>query len=157
MLLCTHRPRLAQEPENISDFRNPNKVMPLRSALEDLKGTTLRKVSGLLRKLDYPSQLRTKDGKYSHWGMSRVHGEAAANEAFLKAHESAAAEVLRTPLRKMVQDAEVSSQDKDVLAETYTRELLERAPELLPNKPSAGSLRHLRSVLRVLSHLTKPK
>jgi hypothetical protein len=155
--VCTLIGLLAQRPENFSVFRKPDKNMPLHSAFEDLKGTTLRKVSGLLRKLDYLSQLRKKDGKYSHWGLSRVYGEAAAHEALSKAHEDAAAEVLQTPLRKMVQDAEISGGDHGVAAEAYAEELLGRAPELLPTEPSAGATRHLRSVLRVLSYLTKTR
>lgn len=131
--------------------------MALRSALEDLRDTTLRKVSGLLARLDYLSRLRTKGGLYSHWGLSRVHGESAASEALTQAHQSAAAGVLRTPLRKMVQDAEVSSAMQGVSAEQYTRQLQDRVPELLPPTPSAGSARHLKSVLRVLSYLTRPR
>src|SRR5258708_4208153 len=120
---------LARRPENFPVFRKPNKYMPLHSAFEDLKGTTLRKISGLLRKLDYLSQLRNKDGRYSHWGLSRVYGEAAAHEALSKAHKDATAEVLRTPLRKMVQDAELCGEVKGGPAESYMKELLEREPE----------------------------
>ncbi len=131
--------------------------MPLRSALEDLRDTTLRRVSGLLGKLDYFSRLRTEGGNYAHWGLERVHGEAAAREALAQAHQSTTAGVLRTPLRRMVQDAEVSSEAKGVPAETYTRELHDRAAQLLPSSPGAGSKRHLKSVLRVLSYLTGPR
>ena len=131
--------------------------MALRSALEDLRDTTLRKVSGLLGRLDYLSKLRTKDGGYAHWGLSRVHGDAAGREALSQAHQLTTAGVLRTPLRKMVQDAELSSESQGVPAAEYTKLLHERSQELLPLSPGAGSARHLKSVLRVLSYLTKPR
>jgi hypothetical protein len=131
--------------------------MPLQSALEDLRNTTLRRVTALLMKLDYLSGLRTADGKYSHWGLARVHGQAAAQEALSEAHRSAAAEVLRTPLRKMVQDAQVSGETQDLPPERYIEDLQKRGNELLPPNPPAGSARHLKSVLRVLSYLVKSR
>ena len=131
--------------------------MPLRSALEDLKDTTLRKVTGLLGRLDYLARLRGPDGKYSHWGLSRVHGEVAAHEALAEAHRSTAAEVLRTPLRRMVRDAENSGEAQDIAPEQYAEQLQKRAEELLPSNSGPGSVRHLNSVLRVLSHLVKPR
>jgi hypothetical protein len=131
--------------------------MPLHSALEDLRDTTLRKVSGLLGRLEYLAGLRTKEGKYSHWGLARVHGEEAAGDAISQAHESTAAGILRAPLRRMVRDAEVSSEAKGVPPESFTQELLARGPDLLPTRPSAGSARHFKSVLRVLSYLTKAR
>jgi hypothetical protein len=131
--------------------------MPLQSALEDLRKTTLQKVTGLLGRLDYLSRLRTAEGKYSHWGLSRVHGEATAQDALSEAHRSAVADVLRTPLRRMVQDAETSSEAQAKPADGYTEELRDRGAELLPPQPSAGSARHLKSVLRALSYLVKPR
>lgn len=129
--------------------------MPLHSALEDLRGTTLRKVTGLLAKLDYLARLRDADGKYSHWGLSRIHGEAAAQDALAEAHRSTTSEVLRTPLRRLVRDAENSSEAQNVVPEQYAKELQERAEELLPSRAGAGSGKHLNSVLRVLSYLVK--
>ena len=131
--------------------------MPLHSALEDLKGTTLRRVTGLLGRLEYLAGLRGADGKYSHWGLSRVHGEAAAQEALAEAHRSTAEEVLRTPLRRMVRDVENSSEAQNAAPEQYAKALQERGEELLPSRPGAGSPRHLNSVLRALSHLVKPR
>src|ERR1700733_6560773 len=131
--------------------------MPLHSALEDLRDTTLRRVAGLLGKLNYLARLRGADGKYTHWGLSRVHGEAAAQEALAEAHRATTAEVLRTPLRRMVQDAENSSEAQNADPQQYAKELQERANEFLPSRAGAGSETHLRSVLRALSHLVKPR
>jgi len=131
--------------------------MPLHSALEDLRDTTLRRVTGLLGRLNYLARLRGADGKYGHWGLSRVHGEAAAQEALSEAHRATTAEVLRTPLRRMVRDAETSSEAQNVPPEEYLKELQTRAEDLVPSHAGAGSAKHLNSVLRVLSHLVKPR
>lgn len=131
--------------------------MALRSALEDLRETTLRKVSGLLGRLEYLAHLKTPDGKYSHWGLAKTHGETAAHDALSEAHRSALAGVLRTPLRRMVQDAETSSEAQGISAESLTNRLQEDVPSLLPPSPSAGAARHLKSMLRALSYLTKPR
>lgn len=131
--------------------------MPLHSALEDLRETTLQKVTGLLGRLVYLARLRGADGKYFHWGLSRVHGEAAAQEALAEAHRSTAEEILRTPLRRMIRDAENSSEAQNIPPEQYAKELQERGEALLPARHGAGSARHLNSVLRVLSHLVKPR
>ena len=131
--------------------------MPLRSALEDLRETTLRKVSGLLGRLEYLAHLRTSDGKYSHWGLAKTHGESASQEALSEAHRSALAGVLRTPLRRMVQDAEASSEAQGISAESFTKHLQEEGDSLLPPSPGAGAARHLKSVLRALSYLTKTR
>jgi hypothetical protein len=86
-----------------------------------------------------------------------VHGEDAAETALSEAHRAAASEVLRTPLRKMVQDVEASGEARGVAPEQYAKELQERSTELLPPNPSAGAVRHFSSVMRVLSYLVKPR
>lgn len=131
--------------------------MALRSALEDLRETTLRKVSGLLGRLEYLAHLRAPDGKYSHWGLAKTHGESAAQDALSEAHRSALAGALRTPLRRMVQDAETSSEAQGISAEDLTKRLQQDIPNLLPPSPSAGAARHLKSMLRALLHLAKTR
>jgi hypothetical protein len=42
--------------------------MTLKSALQDLRETTLAAVSGLLAKLAYLGSLRRPEGGYLHWG-----------------------------------------------------------------------------------------
>ena len=55
--------------------------MTLKSALQDVRETTLAAVSGLLAKLAYLASLRRKEGGYRHWGMSLVHGEDSSDQA----------------------------------------------------------------------------
>ena len=60
--------------------------MTLKSALQDLKETTLAAVSGLLGKLAYLASLRTVEGRYEHWGMQAVHGPESSERALKTAH-----------------------------------------------------------------------
>ena len=50
----------------------PNQEMALKSALEDLLGTTLAGVAGTVGKVEYLASLRdAASGSYSHWGLTR--------------------------------------------------------------------------------------
>src|SRR5437764_6712123 len=129
--------------------------MTLHSALEDLKNTTLAAVQGLLGRLEYLSSLRGQDGSYRHWGLSRIHGDMAAQRAVEDAHRATITGILRTPIERLVRDAQVSSESTGTDAETLVTDLSARLPEMLPGQPSAGSGRHLSSVLHALLSLTR--
>ena len=130
--------------------------MTLHSALEDLQETTLRAFSGCLNRLEYLSGLRDKEGRsYFHWGFSRVYGDLAAQKALARAHRSLLSRVLAMPIRKLVQDAEQSSEIAGVSPVAYVERLATSSPNLLPPGPGAGSARHLSSVLHALSSLLK--
>lgn len=122
--------------------------MTLNSALEDLRGTTLRAISGGLRALEYLSRLRNQAGSYGHWGLARVYGEMSARKALAQAHRTLVSQILSTPLRTLKEDAEFSSELAGVPAATYIQRL--RELPLLPPEPGAGSARHLNSVLHAL-------
>ncbi len=127
--------------------------MTLISALEDLQETTLRAITGCLRKLEYVAGLRNQTGTYTHWGLVRVHGEGTAEKALTQAHRVLLSEVLSTPLRSLEEDAKRSSQLAGVPAKVYLEQLSGGEGKLLPPSPGAGSARHLRSVLHALSSL----
>jgi hypothetical protein len=127
--------------------------MTLISALEDLQETTLRAISGCLRKLEYVAGLRSKAGTYTHWGLVRVHGEGTAEKALSQAHRALLSEVLSTPLRNLEKDAEQSSQLAGLPAKDYLQQLSGGISKLLPTSPGAGSAPHLSSVLHALSSL----
>lgn len=129
--------------------------MALTSALEDLKETTLRAIAGSLRRLEYLSGLRNKEGGYAHWGLSRVYGELAARRALAQAHRATLSRILATPIKNLVEDAERSSELAGVPPTTYVERLSASSPHLLPPGPGAGSARHLSSVLHALSTLIK--
>jgi hypothetical protein len=126
--------------------------MPLLSALDDVLVNTLTVIPGLLGRLEYLSGLRSGNG-YGHWGLSRVHGERAAQQALSDAHELALSEVLRTPLRRLVEDVETACVGSERPPSAYLQELYRRYSSLLPQEASSGSTRHFSSVLHALSAL----
>ncbi len=129
--------------------------MTLKSALQDLRETTLGAISGLLAKLAYLASLRRREGRYLHWGMALVHGEEASERALKTAHSEVLSEVLRTPIGELTEDLRRSSGDSRKSAGAYVGELREQFSELLPSPQDAPSARHLNSVLLALSGLEK--
>ena len=129
--------------------------MALKSVKEDLQASTLRAISGLLGKLEYFVRLRQPDGSYSHWGLSRVHGEAAAQEALGQAHHSVVSKILRAPLCKLLDDIQASCSSKQQPQAEFLGELQEREGQTLPPNAGVGSRRHLSSVLHALLALAK--
>jgi hypothetical protein len=129
--------------------------MTLKSALQDLRETTLAAVSGLLAKLAYLGSLRRREGGYLHWGMSLVHGEESSERALKAAHTEVLSTVLRTPIARLMEDLRESSEDKKTTAGAYVEGMREQFSELLPSPQDAVSARHLNSVLVALSSLEK--
>jgi len=129
--------------------------MTLKSALQDLRETTLAAISGLLAKLAYLGSLRSREGGYLHWGMSLVHGEEASNRALKVAHTEVLSTVLRTPLSELVEDLHGSSQESQKPADAYVAGMREQFSHLLPAPEDTASARHLNSVLIALSSLEK--
>lgn len=129
-------------------------AMILNSALEDLRATTLKAVSGSLRRLEYFAGLRNAAGTYGHWGLARLHGERAANKALEQEHRSLVSKILSTPLRQVLGDVERSSQLAGMTPAQYVERLSQQF-DLLPPEPGAGTARHFNSVLHALSILAK--
>ena len=130
--------------------------MTLKSALQDVKETTLAAVAGLLGKLAYLASLRRAQGRYEHWGMGVVHGTESSERALKAAHVEVVAGVLRTPLASLVEDLEESSSASGEAAQAYVEELRERFEELLPERAAKfAGVSHLNSVLLALSSLAK--
>jgi len=128
-------------------------AMTLKSALEDVKRTTLSAVSGLLAKLAYLSSLRRGSEEYDHWGLRAAYGPEAAEHALRTAHAQVVAAILKTPLALLVEDLEVSRDDA-VSAAAYVNRMRDHFENLLPpGRQSAPSAAHLSSVLAALSSL----
>ena len=128
--------------------------MTLKSALEDLLGTTLAGVAGIAGKIEYVASLRdAASGAYSHWGLTRAYGESAAQHALAEAHRLLFLRLLRTPLRILRDDVVVSSGALQMTAGEYVESLRSRVPALLPADLGGGSARHFSSVLQALSIL----
>ena len=129
--------------------------MTFSSALQDIQGTTLEAVRGLLRRLEYLAGLHDERGSYSHWGVKRVYGEFSARRAMSQAHRATLARILATPIRHLLEDVEKSSETAGMVPQAYVEKLSGASPHLLPAEPGAGSARHLNSVLHALSSLLK--
>jgi hypothetical protein len=128
--------------------------MTLRSALEDLSETTLAQVRGVAGKIEYVASLRdATSGRYSHWGLTRAYGDAAAQDALAEAHRMLFLRLLRTPLRTLRDDVIASSSELQMTAGEYVAGLRSRLPALLPEDLGGGSARHFSSVLEALSIL----
>jgi hypothetical protein len=131
--------------------------MTLKSALQDVKETTLAAISGMLAKLVYLASLRRGHGRYQHWGMELVHGPESSERALKTAHTEIVAGILRTPLASLVEDLDESSRDSGIVPQLYIEGMRERFEDLLPGeRPDSPSATHLNSVLLALSSLKKP-
>jgi hypothetical protein len=130
--------------------------MTLKSALQDLKETTLAAVAGLLGKLAYLASLRRAEGRYEHWGMEAVHGAESSERALRTAHAEVVAGVLRTPLAVLVDDLDESSRASGIAPHDYVEGLRDRFENLLPGERQDSPVAmHLSSVLVALSSLKK--
>lgn len=139
----------------MSGIRNK---MTLKSALQDVKETTLAAVSGLLGKLAYLASLRRAHGRYEHWGLETVHGAEASERAWRSAHAEVIAGVLRTPIAELAQDVEASTKESGADAHLYIEAMRDRFSDLLPaGKQDSPSASHLSSVLLALSKLKKSR
>ena len=128
--------------------------MTLKSALQDIKETTLSAISGLLGKLSYLASLRRRHGRYAHWGMQMLHGEEASDRAMKTAHAEVVARVLQTPLNELLEDLKESSQGCGVAPQDYVKQMRDRFDALLPEgRQDTPSSSHLNSVLLALSQL----
>jgi hypothetical protein len=121
--------------------------MTLFSAEEDFRIRTLGSFSGALQKLAYIVQLRS-DGRYEHWGLSRTHGDEAAQAAIAQNHTSAFLETLSEPLEELMSEFELSASvdaGQDVL------DVLHRhAKNSVPAVTGTGTASHLSFVLESL-------
>jgi hypothetical protein len=130
--------------------------MTLKSALQDVKETTLAAVSGLLGKLNYMASLRRGQNGYQHWGMSLVHGAESSERAMKAAHAEVVSSILRAPLSELVGDLRESSKDSGASSEDYVEEMRGQFDNLLPGaRRDSAVASHLNSVLVALSTLEK--
>jgi len=130
--------------------------MTLKSALQDVKETTLSAISGLLARLAYLGSLRRAHGHYDHWGMELVHGREASEKALKAAHSEVIGRVLRAPLSLLEQDLRESSEFTGTRPREFAEDMQGRLEELVPDgRENTPSSTHLNSVLQALSSLER--
>jgi hypothetical protein len=130
--------------------------MTLKSALQDVKETTLSAISGILARLAYLGSLRRAHGNYEHWGMELVYGREASEKALKAAHSEVIGRVLRAPLSLLEQDLRESSEFNGKRPREFAEEMQGRLEELVPDgRENTPSSTHLNSVLLALSSLER--
>jgi hypothetical protein len=129
--------------------------MTILSPSDDFWCRSLANFPGPVSRLDYISGLRLPGGTYSHWGLSRIHGDAAANQAIAGAHSKIFSELLSTPVRRLVEELRKLAAQKGTDTHTVLRELMSRGEMLIPQRLSGGSKRHFNSIWQALSALER--
>lgn len=114
------------------------------SPFEDFQARTLSALSGLWARLLYMAELRSDDGKYHHWGHRRVHGESPSQIALSKAHSELYIALLRTPIRDLVEEIEMTSDGSD--PRELVRKIADCKQQLVPENVEGGSPRHFSSI-----------
>lgn len=128
--------------------------MPHKTVLDDFVGLTLPAVPGVWGKLRYVASLRQEGGRYEHWGLVRLYGDAAVQRALSEAHRTVFLQVLRTPLKDLLKDAELSASELEMEVRCFLAELQRDARLLAPSDKGGGSEAHFNSVVQALSALT---
>ena len=131
--------------------------MTLKSAYDDLRQRTMERIPGTWGKLKYVAGLRGSTGGYEHWGLERVHGSGAAQDACAEVHKTLVNTILRIRLSSLREDLVQSSQAEGTTPASYASTLGESLSHLLPSGCPKESQLHLISVLRTLAVLaTRP-
>ena len=118
--------------------------MKLFSAFEDFKNETLAGIPSKFGRLRFLAEMR-KDGKYQHWGMSKMHGDEAAQNAIAEAHSETFEQSLTIPIPALL--AEDSAGDAARLSADI--------PPAVPCELRGGTVRHFRWILRVAELLKR--
>ena len=133
--------------------------MPSRSPLQDFLQVTLEAVEGFWQKLRYLAELRAsrKEGGYSHWGLAQRYGQDASERAVTSAHAQLFLNVLRAPLRELLDDIRIAASPQGRSAGQYSEDLWKDRDALLPEDLAGGSAAHFESVLDDLRAIAESK
>jgi hypothetical protein len=126
----------------------------LLSIKDDFVTRTLANVPGMLGKLNYLAGLR-ENGRYVHWGLTRAFGEETTQRALADIHRGLFLQVLRTPLRRLLEDAAQSAAAQRVQLREYLQTVLRDAHSLVPPNLGGGSEAHFNSVVAALLSLLR--
>jgi hypothetical protein len=127
--------------------------MTLMSAYEDFVRRTLPCLRTRWQKLGYIADLKTESGRYSHWGLARVHGEEAAESSIAQAHAEVWVDILRTPMSVLMKELEETASDEVGGPEQCLVRLKHGA--VVPRQLNGGSPQHFRSIVATLSALSR--
>jgi len=118
--------------------------MTFKGPFEDLL-LSLSAIPGALGKLTYLAGLRSEES-YQHWGLARVHGSDKAEQAMRSAHEAIFLHVLRTPLKELVEDVELSAFAGHNGPVEFLSDFLNPSSDPIPANRGGGSDIHFTAV-----------
>lgn len=128
--------------------------MTLLAIKDDFIERTLAKVPGVLGKLGYVAELR-ESGRYVHWGLERIYGEEGMQRTVGDVHRGLFLQVLRTPLRQLMEDATRSAAAQRSDVRSYLEGILKHPHALVPPHLGGGSVAHFNSVVAALLSLLR--
>jgi hypothetical protein len=131
------------------------KKKPRLSAFEDFARRTLNVLHGVWSKLNYIRELRGDEGRYNHWGLTRIHGEAEVHKAVADVHSELYLQLLRTPLPELLEQLRLSAEDSHCSVRELIGHLNKEGHRLIPDDVRGGSPQHLQSVLQVTDLLVR--
>lgn len=138
-----------QQAVRISETGTNVTLLPIK---DDFFQRTLANVPGVLGKLDYVAELR-ENGRYVHWGLERIYGEEGMQRAVAEVHRGLFLQVLRTPLRQLLEDATRSAAAQRSDIRHYLGAILRDPRSLVPVSLGGGSEAHFNSVVAALLSL----
>jgi hypothetical protein len=121
---------------------------------DDFLQRTLANIPGLLGKLDYVADL-WEDGKYVHWGLTRVYGEEGMQRTLAEVHRGLFLQVLRMPMRQLLEDVTRSAAAQRSDVRQYLETVLRDPRSLMPANLGGGSEAHFNSVVAALLSLPR--
>ena len=128
--------------------------MSIKTPLEDFVKTTIAAVPGYWHKLVYIADLRSSSSKtYDHWGMARRYGLTASHAAISAAHSDLFLEVLRAPIKKLVEDLQSTEVPQQFEEQHFLQDLWEGRSRMLPADLGGGSEKHFEVTLLTVRRL----
>jgi hypothetical protein len=107
----------------------------LLKVAEDFRKYTLQALPTVLEKLAYISSLQNSEGRYIHWGLSKIFGDHKVQKAIKGVHSDLALELIRVPIRNLCQEystaVERTQQPELLSAESFTLKAPASGDELL--------------------------
>lgn len=131
--------------------------MSIKTPLEDFVNTTIAAVPGYWHKLVYLADLRSSPKTYDHWGMARRYGLTASHAAISAAHSDLFVEVLRTPIKKLVEDGRAAVADSEIAGEDFLEGLWEGRSRMIPTDLGGGSSKHFEVTLLTVRRLIRSR
>jgi hypothetical protein len=128
--------------------------MSIKTPLEDFLKTTMAAMPGYWYKLVYLAGLKSSNRKYGHWGLARRYGLTASHAAISAAHSDLFLEVLKTPIKSLVEDVSPPEGENQT---QYLEELWETRGQMIPTDLGGGSAKHFEVTLLAVQKLIENK